>query len=152
MALTGLVEVKVKGKTYKVQISPPAPMASLEDLEKALQANREQFEDANKAIIAEFKKDVFKQPPPWEQNYESPNVQAIVSHLNINVLVPLIKMKGGKAEFSKPETFPVEQRMAVVYKKAEMQVLNEFHTEQAPFKMAVVAVMLITLMIIMAIM
>ncbi len=152
MALTGLVEVEVKGKIYKVQISPPAPMVQLEDLEKALKANREQFEAANKAIIAEYKKDVFTQPPPWEQNYEGPTQQAIIAHLNINVLIPIIQMKGGKAEFSKVETFPVEQRIAAVYKKAEMQVLNDFHSEQAPFKMAVVATMLITLMIIMTIM
>ncbi len=147
MALTGLVEVEVKGKTYAVQISPPGPMIQLEDLEKALETNRKQLDIANEGIIAEYRKDVFEQPPPWLQNYETPTQQAIIAHLNINVLIPIIQMKGGNAEFSKLETFSVEQRIGVLYKKAEMKVLNDFHTEQAPFKMAVIVAMLIFVMI-----
>ena len=151
MGLTGTVEVEIKctpySKTHKVQISPPAPMVSLEDLEKALVTNREQLDKAAKDIKAMFKKDVFEQPPPWLMNYEGPTQNAIMAHLNINVLVPIINMKGGKAEFKKAETMPVEAHIAKMYMIAERDTLNDFSKEQQPFQMATLAAMLIIVMI-----
>lgn len=148
MALTGTVEAEVKGKTYRVQISPPGPMIQLEDLEKSLIANREQLREANEAIKATFRKEIFDQPAPWLLDYDSPTQKAIIAHLNIGVLIPIINMKGGDAQFNKLETWPVEQHVALMHKKAEMNILENFNREQKPFQMAVIATLLIVVLII----
>ena len=147
MALTGTVEAKVKGKTYRVQISPPGPMIQLEDLETALISNREQLREANEAIKATFRREVFDQPAPWLLDYDSPTQQAIIAHLNISVLIPIINIKGGDAKFNKLETWPVEQHIALMYKKAEMNILENFNREQKPFQMAIIAALLIVVII-----
>ena len=147
MALTGTVEAEIKGKTYRVQISPPGPMIQLEDLEKALEANREQLRKANEDIKATFRREVFDQPAPWLLDYESPTQLAIMAHLNINVLIPIINMKGGKANFNKFETWKVEDHVGRMYTMAEKNILENFSREQRPFQMAIVAALLIVVMI-----
>jgi len=147
MALTGTVETNIKGKTYRVQISPPGPMVQLEDLEIALEANREQLRNANEAIKATFRREVFDQPAPWLLDYESPTQLAIMAHLNINVLIPIINMKGGDASFNKFETWKVEDHVGRMYTLSEKNILENFNREQKPFQMAIIAALLIVVTI-----
>jgi hypothetical protein len=147
MGMTGTVEVEVKGKKYRVQISPPGPMVPVEELEKALIANRKQLKEAQAGITATFKKEVFEMPAPKFLNYESPTLLGIMAHLNINVLVPIINMKGGSATFQKPETMPVDKHLEKMYFLAQKGTLENFHKEQRPFHTAFIVSFLLLIII-----
>jgi cell division protein ZapA (FtsZ GTPase activity inhibitor) len=132
--MADIVEVTVAGKLYKVQLSgPPPPMIAVADLEKALETNREHIRQATIAIKATTKQELIDRALPKKLNYVGPTHLAIMAHLNINMLIPIINIKGGHATFEKPETFPVEQRINGIHNVAKKQVLMENY--RVPFPM-----------------
>lgn len=121
----GTVKVTVRGRDYYVHMSAPLPMMALEDLEKALESNRETMRTSQKAMREMFEKEAFEYAAPWQVNYESPTQNAIQAHLNISMLVPLINMKGGQASFDKPETLNVQTRLELMRTTAEKAAFME---------------------------
>jgi len=131
--MADIVEVTVAGATYTVQTTAPPPPLPLADLEKALVANRNHIKQAAADIKAATKKELIDRAPPAKINYASPTHLAIMAHLNINTLIPIINIKGGSATFEKPETFPVEKRVTAMHNVAKKQVLMENY--KIPFPM-----------------
>lgn len=126
----GTVKVTVRGRDYFVHISPPPPMMSLEDLEKGLQRNREIIKTSQEKMRDVFYQEAYEFAAPWLLNYDGPTQDAIQAHININLLVPIINLKGGEANFEKPETFPVKQRVEIMRNIAEKSVFMDKMNEQ----------------------
>lgn len=85
-------------------------MTSLAELELALKHNRDIIKTSQDKMREAFIMEAFEYVAPWALNYDTPTQDAIQAHLNINMLIPLINIKGGNASFDKPETFPVQQQ------------------------------------------
>lgn len=122
---TGTVKVNVRGRDYFVHISPPPPMMPLEELEKGLRRNREIIKDCQEKMRETFYQEACEFAAPWSLNYDSPTQDAIQAHLNINLLIPIINLKGGRAQFEKPETLPVKQRIEIMRNIAEKSVFMD---------------------------
>lgn len=119
---TGTVKVAIRGRDYYVHISAPMPMMSLEDLQKGLERNRAIIKASQEKMRDMFVMEAFEYAAPWTLNYDSPTQDAIQAHIHINMLVPLINLKGGAANYDKPETFPVKQRVEMMRNVAEKSV------------------------------
>ncbi len=132
------IPIKVQGKEteFHCQISAPGPMAPVEDLEKALKINRDLLNESQKDMVDNLKKDYFERDPPWLLNYEGPVQNALVARFNINVLIPLINIKGGKEKFSKMESWPVKKHIEKMLVKAEKAALEDQIKRAAPFHYA----------------
>ncbi|WP_308874403.1 hypothetical protein [Thiothrix subterranea] len=118
----GTVKVAIRGRDYYVHISAPMPMMSLEDLQKGLERNRAIIKASQETMRDMFTREAFEYAAPWLLNYDWPTQDAIQAHININMLVPLINLKGGSANYEKPETFPVKQRIEMMRNVAEKSV------------------------------
>ena len=127
---TGTIKVNIRGKDYYVHSSAPLPMMNLADLEEGLQRNRLIIQSAQERIRQAFIQEAIEFAAPWQINYDSPIQDAIQAHLNINMLIPLINLKGGQAVFEKLETFPVQQRVELMRNLAERSV---FMQELVPY-------------------
>jgi hypothetical protein len=113
-----------KEEEFSCQITAPGPMAKVEELEKALVRNRELLAESQKDMIANLEKDYFDRAPPWLLDYNSPIQNALTARFNINVLIPLINMKGGTAKFTKIESMPVKKHIEKLMVKAEKAALG----------------------------
>lgn len=135
---TVTIPIKIQGSDTEFQchISPPSPKVEVEELEKALVRNRELLDKSHKAMIDNLKKDYFERAAPWLLNYEGPVQNALVARFNINVLIPLINIRGGEAEFTKIESFPVKQHIEKLMMKAEKAALEYQIVKAAPFNYA----------------
>ncbi|WGZ94710.1 MAG: hypothetical protein QJT81_01585 [Candidatus Thiothrix putei] len=121
----GTVKVNIRGRDYYVHISAPMPMMSLDDLLKGLERNRAIIKASQEKMRDTFIMEAFEYAAPWLLNYDGPTQDAIQAHIHINMLVPLINLKGGNANFEKPETFPVKQRVELMRNVAEKSVFMD---------------------------
>lgn len=155
MALTGTIRVPIKTanhtKEYLVQITPPGPMVSLEELERALEHNRQQLREATEEIKEMFRKEVIEQPMPFLLNYDTPTLKAIMAHLNINVLVPMINIKGGDASYEKADTHNVKLRVEIIHNMAQRNVLENLSKEHKPFQLATIGAILLALIVVLVV-
>lgn len=137
VSLIGTIQIPIKiqgeEKEFMCQISPPGPMAPVEDLENALKRNRELLDECQQEMAENMRKDYFEREPPWLLNYEGPVQNALMARFNINVLIPLINMKGGKAKFTKIESMPVKFHVEKLMAKAEKALLMEEVEKGKPF-------------------
>lgn len=143
----GTVKVTVRERDYYVHISAPMPMMPLADLEAGLQRNREIIQESQAKLRDNFIKEAFEYAPPWLVNYDSAVQDAIQAHININMLIPLINLKGGSANFEKPETLHVQTRLELMRNIAEKTVFMDrmLHHNSANTAMGISLVLLLLL-------
>lgn len=146
-AYVGTVKVNIRDKDHYVHISPPPMGATLDDLEKALEHNRTMIEASQAQMKQAFIDQVYLFKPPMQVNYDTPTQNAIMAHLNINILIPLINIRGGSASFAKPETFHVKQRIEIMRNVAERMAHMEHHVHHNPVPTALVAVLVVSTVI-----
>lgn len=146
-AYTGTVKVNVRGEDFYAHITPPPPAAGLPDLEKALETNRRIIDESQLELKKVFYQEAFEQAAPWQLNYKSPIQDAITAHLNINILIPLINIRGGEARFKKPETFHVKQRIELMRNIAEKATHLEQTGKHRPFNIAFVIVLVLVVIL-----
>lgn len=146
-AYTGTVKVTVRGEEFYAHITPPPPAAGLPDLEKALEINRKIIDESQMKLKEVFYQEAFEQAAPWQLNYKSPIQDAITAHLNINILIPLINIRGGEARFQKPETFHVKQRLELMRNIAEKATHMEQTSKHRPFNIAVIIVLVLVVIL-----
>ncbi len=148
----GTIKVTVRGREYFVHMSAPMPMMPLDDLTKALDRNREIIKESQDKLRENFIKEAFEYAPPWLVNYDSPMQDAIQAHININMLIPLINLKGGNANFEKPETLNVQTRMELMRNIAEKTVFMDRMMKQnsvnTAMSISLVLLLLLTLAVI----
>ncbi len=118
-AYVGTVKVNIHGKDYFVHITPPPPGLPVEELKKALDRNREILKQSQEAFRKASEDQHIRYIPLARINYETPTQNAIMAHLHISILIPLINMRGGDASFDKPETLPAKTRIEFMRTTAE---------------------------------
>jgi hypothetical protein len=147
----GTVKVNIRGRDYYVHISAPMPMMSLADLEEGLKRNRAIIKASQEKMRDTFVMEAFEYAAPWLLNYDGPTQDAIQAHIHINMLIPLINLKGGTANFDKPETFPVKQRIEIMRNVAEKSVFMDrvltHNTMNTAITMTFILVILLSLVL-----
>nr|CAA6830841.1 MAG: Unknown protein [uncultured Thiotrichaceae bacterium] len=146
-AYLGTIKVNIRDKDHYVHTSAPPMGATLDDLEKALKKNRALIDDCQARMKQAFIDQVYHFKPPMMVNYDSPTQDAIMAHININVLIPLINIRGGNATFAKPETFHVKQRVEIMRNVAERMAHMEHHVQYSPMPTALVAMVVVSTVI-----
>ncbi|CAA6799996.1 MAG: Unknown protein [uncultured Thiotrichaceae bacterium] len=146
-AYLGTVKVNIRDKDHYVHTSAPPMGATLDDLEKALLHNRAIIDDCQKRMKEAYVNQVYEFKPPMLVNYDSPTQDAIMAHININILIPLINVRGGKASFAKPETFHVKQRVEIMRNAAERMAHMERHSQHNPMPAALIAMLVVSTVI-----
>lgn len=147
IAYAGTVKVSVRGKDHYVHISAPPMGATLEELGKALENNRELIDTSQSLMQQAVVDQIYLFKPPMQVNFDSPTQDAIMAHLHINILIPLINIRGGTATFAKAETLHVQQRVEIMRSAAERMAHMERQTSYNPLPNAVVAVVVLSTVI-----
>ena len=146
----GTTKVNIRDRDYYVHTSSPPMGATLEELEAALAQNRELINTSQERMKQAFIEQVYHFKPIMLVDFDGPTQDAIMAHLNINILIPLINVRGGNANFTKPETFHVKQRVeimrAISERMAHMEKHNSSPTRQA-IPMAVLMVLVVSTII-----
>lgn len=154
--LTGTVQIPIKykvngaevEKNFIVEVSAPGPKAELETLTKALEQNRQLLGECQDDIYLNMKKDFYDYQPPWELNYDGPIQTAVMARHNINLLIPLVNIRGGKAKYSKIEAMPVKNHVEKILFKAEKAALEWQVEKSAPMMYAFVAAAIVAVAVI----
>lgn len=144
-AYVGTVKVNILGKDYLVHTSTPPMGASVEELERALKHNREIINQSQEALKNAFIDQIYLYKPPPLVNFDSPTQMAIMAHLNISILIPLINIRGGNAQFEKAETFHVKMRVEIMRNAAERLAHMERQKKANPVESAVMIVVVLGL-------
>ena len=122
----GSVKVIIKGDEYIVRVMKPASSASLNELQISLKRNREMLKDSYLAMHETCRDDFFKRVEKKHVDYFSPTQNALVARANIDLLIPLINVKGGVAAYTgKLEGLPLEKHIAKLRDKAISNIQEE---------------------------
>ena len=122
----GSVKVIIKGDEYIVRVMKPASSASLNELQISLKRNREMLKESYLAMHETCRDDFFKRVEKKHVDYFSPTQNALVARANIDLLIPLINVKGGVAAYTgKLEGLPLEKHIAKLRDKAVSNIQEE---------------------------
>lgn len=125
-APTGSMKLRVKGDDYLVRVMRPSASASLHELQQSLQRNRNMIKESFEAMHETCRDDFFKRVEKKYVDYFSPTQNALVARANIDLLIPLINVKGGVAAYSsKLEGMPIEKHIEKMRNKAADNVKKE---------------------------
>ena len=123
---SGSIKFSIKGDDYLVRVMRPSAGASLHELQLSLKRNREMLKEAFDAMHETCRKDFFNLVEKKHVDYFSPTQNALVARANIDVLIPLINVKGGVAAYSsKLEGMPIEKHIEKLRNKAAKDVKEE---------------------------
>lgn len=90
---SGVTNFKIKGDEYQVCAMRPSPSASVHELKISLDRNREMLEQSAKAMYK------LKPGKGKVDDLLSPTRNALLARANIDMLIPLINIKGGEAAY-----------------------------------------------------
>ncbi len=125
-APSGSFKLTIKGDDYLVRVMKPSNTASLNELQLSLQRNREMLKESYDAMHETCRDDFFKRVEKKYVDYFSPTQNALVARANIDLLIPLINVKGGVAAYKgKLEGLPIEKHIAKLRDKAAKHVREE---------------------------
>ena len=122
----GSYKLTIKGDEYLVRVMKPSNTASLNELQLSLQRNREMLKESYDAMHETCRDDYFKRIEKKYVDYFSPTQNALVARANIDLLIPLINVKGGIAAYKgKLEGLPIEKHIVKLRDKAAKHVREE---------------------------
>lgn len=150
-APAGTLKLNIKGDDYLVRVMRPASGASLHELQLSLQRNREMLANSFDAMKETCRDDLFKRKEKKHIDYLSPTQNALVARANIDLLIPLINVKGGVAVYeNKKEALPLEKHIIKLRDKA-MEAVNEEDAKDSLYGfmmiMGVIAIVALLLML-----
>lgn len=142
-------KLKIKGEEYSVRIMKPAIGASINELQQSLVRNREMLTESYQAMLESCRDDFFKRVEKKKVDYFSPTQNALVARANIDLLIPLINVKGGVAAYqSKKEGLPIEKHIEKLRDSATKKIREESQsTRIGGFLLVMTAVALATLIL-----
>jgi len=122
----GSIKLVINGDDYLVRVMKPAASASLHELQNSLKRNREMLKESYEAMHETCRNDFFKRVEKKHLDYFSPTQNALVARANMDLLIPLINVKGGVAAYaSKLEGMPIEKHIEKLRNKAADNVREE---------------------------
>ena len=126
IAPAGSFKLNIKGDDYLVRVMRPASGASLNELQLSLKRNREMLKESYDAMHETCRDDFFKRVEKKHVDYFSPTQNALVARANIDLLIPLINVKGGVAAYKgKLEGLPIEKHIEKLRNKAASNIKEE---------------------------
>jgi len=122
----GSVKLTIKSEDFLVRVMRPSSGASSHELQLSLQRNRDMLKDSFEAMHEACRDDFFKRVDKKHIDYFSPTQNALVARANIDMLIPLINVKGGIATYNgKLEGMPIEKHIEKLRDKAAQNVREE---------------------------
>jgi len=122
----GSLKVNIHGEEYLVRVMKPANSASLNELQISLNRNRDMLKESYLAMHETCRDDFFKRVDKKHVDYLSPTQNALVARANIDLLIPLINVKGGVASYKgKLEGLPIEKHISKLRNKAVDNIRQE---------------------------
>ncbi len=145
-APAGSVKLVINGDEYLVRVMKPASSASLHELQISLNRNRDMLKESYEAMHETCRDDFFKRVEKKYVDYFSPTQNALVARANMDLLIPLINVKGGVAAYAnKLEGMPIEKHIEKLRNKAAKNVREEgAKTRIGSFFLMVMVLVLIT--------
>lgn len=125
-APAGSFKLRIKGDDYLVRVMKPAASSSLTELQLSLTRNREMLKQSYESMHETCRDDFLKRVEKKHVDYFSPTQNALVARANIDLLIPLINVKGGVAAYKgKLEGLPIEKHIEKLRDKAASNVREE---------------------------
>jgi hypothetical protein len=122
----GSFKLNILGDDYLVRVMKPSNTATLNELQLSLKRNREMLAESYAAMYETCRDDFFKRIEKKHIDYFSPTQNALVARANIDLLIPLINVKGGVAAYQgKLEGLPIEKHILKLRKKAAEDIREE---------------------------
>lgn len=141
------LETNILGHDYRVRLTRPGHGVSVHLLQEALNRNRELLAESETEIyvnyVANIKQNEMhnllvkagdpkaveegKRPlDQWNENILRPGTQnALTARANIDLLIPLINMRGGVAQYIGQEALPINHHITGLRKKMEKQASED---------------------------
>ncbi|HIQ14979.1 MAG TPA: hypothetical protein EYH38_05325 [Leucothrix sp.] len=120
---SGSAYFKIKNEEYQVTVIRPSPSVSAIELQISLKRNRKMLsqsaKDMEKLKLCKKKVD----------DLSSPTRNALLARANIDLLVPLINMKGGEARFEGKEALLIEKHIEKIRDDAAKKVKKQIEKE-----------------------
>ena len=144
MQSNGTLKAYVRGTEYNLRVMKPSHGVGVIELKRSLDRNREMIEQSlakMTEIYREFR--VSEDPMKFESDddYRTATKNALVARANIDVLIPLINMRGGDAEYEgSGEGLPIEEHVEKLRNIAENIIDTELYVYVPPEESAVVEV------------
>lgn len=115
ISANGSQKIYIRGVEYNLRVSKPAHGVGVPELKRSLDRNREMLEknfEKMKEIYRRFRINTDPLMIEHEGAYRTATKNALVARANIDVLIPLINIKGGDAEYEGDEEgLPIEEHI-----------------------------------------
>lgn len=126
ISANGSQRIYIRDVEYNLRVSKPAHGVGVAELKRSLDRNREMLQ-ANRDKMIEIYRRFRINPDPFvvehEGVYRTATKNALVARANIDVLIPLINIKGGDAEYEGDEEgLPIEEHIEQLRYDAEDMV------------------------------
>lgn len=122
---SGTGNYKIKNEEYQVSMMRPSPSASVHELKISLERNREMLVQSAKAMykLKPCKKKV--------DDLLSPTRNALLARANIDLLIPLINIKGGEASYEgRNEAIQIEKHIEKLRDDADKNVKKQIDQDR----------------------
>lgn len=133
ISANGSLKVYVRGIEYNLRVTKPAHGVGVSELKRSLERNREMLGQSFDSMIEIYQAFCLNTDPFVEYNegaFRTATKNALVARANIDVLIPLINIRGGDAEYcGAGEGLPIEQHVEALRKRAEKLVDDELDIE-----------------------
>jgi hypothetical protein len=115
ISANGSQKIYIRDVEYNLRVSKPAHGVGVAELKRSLDRNREMLEknfEKMKEIYRRFRINTDPLMIEHEGAYRTATKNALVARANIDVLIPLINIKGGDAEYEGDEEgLPIEEHI-----------------------------------------
>lgn len=126
ISANGSQKIYIRDIEYNLRVTKPAHGVGVAELKRSLDRNREMLAKNHEKLMAiylRFKTNTDPLVVESEAAYRTATKNALVARANIDVLIPLINIKGGDAEYEGDEEgLPIEEHIAQLRDDAEDMV------------------------------
>lgn len=136
ISANGSQKIYIRDVEYNLRVTKPAHGVGVSELKRSLDRNREMLTKNHEKMMAIYR-GYKTNPDPLvvehEGAYRTATKNALVARANIDVLIPLINIKGGDAEYEgEDEGLPIEEHIAQLRDDAEDMIDWELRPEEVP--------------------
>ena len=134
ISANGAQKVYIRDVEYNLSVSKPAHGVGVSELKRSLDRNREMLAQNFEKMMAIYRGYRTNTDPlvvEHEGAYRTATKNALVARANIDVLIPLINIKGGDAEYEgDAEGLPINEHIEQLRFDAEDMVDFELHVDE----------------------